>query len=632
MNHTESNAAESPSTKPIPRGPSSGCLIGVISALVCLIVVVVISLIVGAKYHESIQHAYDKLGWSGEGHTTATSQPAEPQMYTCSMHPWILEPEPGNCPICSMTLIPVDTKNLTGQIAIDPVVVQNIGVRIEPIVEGPLERVIRTVGTIDYDETRLRDVNLKVSGWIDKLYVDQVGAAAEAGQPLFDIYSPELLEAQDNYLMHWRNRDKGNVGPLSEGSGSDESFLESTRDRLLNKDITEQQIRELEQRGTSSKTLAILSPHTGIVIDKHANEGMAVNPGMRVYRIADLSKVWVMVTLYEYQLPFVTVGQSAVMSLPYVPGQTFEGKVIYVYPYLDQATRQVKVRLEFDNPTGLLKPGMFTNIELHSRLAEQRTLAPRSAIIDTGAEQTAFVSLGEGKFESRTVQLGVETGDGTVEILDGLKVGEMVVTSGQFLLDSEAKMRDARAKMMAGRFAVDQKAVAAVEGRSELASMPEEMSAAVGAMLDDYFVIADTLADDSADGIAAPARRIAETVDALLAMTLEDQPHFWHEHEEAAVIRGKALELIDAAEMDQARLIFADLSIALSRLTKATGVPPEYPKPVEELHCPMYRSGQGGTTWLQPAGLVRNPYYGSVMLECFDTRKTMPVTGPEPSP
>ena len=348
---------------------------------------------------------------------------------------------------------------------------------------------------------------------------------------------------------------------------------------------------------------------------------------MQVYRIADLSNVWVMVSLYEHQLPLVQQGQAAVMSLPYIPGQRFEGKIIYVYPYLDSQTRQVNVRLEFDNPHRLLKPGMFANVELRSVLARERTLVPRAAVIDTGQRQVAFVSLGEGKFEPRELQVGVETTAGEVEVLDGLRPGEMVVTSGQFLLDSEAKIREGLAKMIRGTMAVDQEAEVALAGRSALSTLPADVEVALTGVLASYFAIADTLASDSVDGVGDAAGVLAAGVGRLLEIEIPENPHFWHQHDEIATVRGKALELLEAPDIEAARLNFADLSVALGRLIAATGVPPSYGTEVHQLHCTMFLSGQGGSIWLQPKGDVRNPFFGSIMLECFDERAVLPVTG-----
>lgn len=588
-------------------------------ALVCLA-----GLWVGARWSDQIESAVREISHRVRGGESAaqTDDDGTPtQYYTCGMHPSVILPEPGECPICHMELIPLDPSKFTGELAIDPVVVQNIGVRIEPVGEGPLVRTIRTVGTVDYDETRVRDVNTKLSGWVEKLHVDYVGAPVEAGDPLFEVYSPALLAAQEEFLLALRRqREQG-------GATGDIDMVKSAKTKLELFDITDDQIDALAESGEATRTMTLLSPHTGVVIAKHANEGMKVDPGMQVFRIADLSKVWVLVTLYESQLPYVSLGQEAVMSLPYIPGQTFEGKVVYIYPYVETKTREVQVRLEFDSPGGLLKPGMFTTVELRSTLRQRATLAPREAVISTGERDVAFVSLGEGRFEPRAVRLGAETGDGEVEILEGLSPGELVVTSGQFLLDSESRVREALAKMIKGDMAADQVVQAASAGATELAEMPGAMESGLAAALDAYFAIGDKLAGDTAGGIDLPARALAAALDTVIGVEIPGHEHFWHQHTEAATARGKALELIGMADIAAAREAFADLSVAMDTLVRATGVPPGYGSPVQSLHCPMFREGQGGGTWLQPEGSARNPFFGSMMLRCFDKRETIPVTG-----
>ncbi|VAX36188.1 Probable Co/Zn/Cd efflux system membrane fusion protein, partial [hydrothermal vent metagenome] len=556
-----------------------------------------------------------------EGEGAGHDSDAPTQYYTCGMHPSVILPEPGDCPICGMALTPLDPSKFTGELMIDPVVVQNIGVRIEPVVEGPLVRTIRTIGMVDYDETRVRDVNTKLSGWIEKLYVDYEGVAVEAGDPLFEVYSPALLAAEEEYLLALRARGANGNQPGAL------DLVGSARMKLELYDITPEQIDALAASGKAERTMTLLSPHTGVVIAKHANEGMQINPGMQVFRIADLSKVWVLVTLYESQLPFVSLGQNAVMSLPYIPGHTFEGKVVYIYPYLDTKTREVQVRLEFENENGLLMPGMFATVELQSTLRQRATLVPREAVISTGTRNVAFVSLGEGKFEPRDVKLGVETGTGNVEVLDGLKPGEMVVTSGQFLIDSESRVREALAKMIRGEMASDQVIQAASAGSSELTTMSDAMAAGLSAALDAYFAIGDRLASDTPSGIDEPARALAAALDSVIGIEIPENEHFWHEHTEAATIRGSALELVGAADLAMAREHFGDISVAMDTLMRATGIPPGYATPVQSLHCPMFREGQGGGIWLQPEGPVRNPFFGAMMLRCYDGRETIPTTG-----
>ncbi len=588
--------------------------------------IAIVAILIGAGLARPVRGTLTTVGhWIGFGHdhqadaVAVTGESGAVQYYTCGMHPWVILPAPGDCPICHMALTPIDPSKFSGDVTIDPVVVQNMGVRVEPVVRGPLTKTIRTVGTVDYNERAVRDINVKIAGWIEKLHLDFLGAPVEEGDPLFELYSPQLFSAQKEYLLAWKGRERGEAN---------EQMFQSARTRLEYYDITDQQLAELRKDGEPAKTMTIRSPYKGAVIAKHANEGMKVDPGMQVYRIADLSKVWVLVTLYEYQLPYVETGMKASMSLPYIPGQTFEGEVIYIYPYLEEKTREVQVRLEFENPGNLLKPGMFANVQLSNTLAAEKTLVPRSAVIDTGERQVAFVSNGEGKFEPRQLKLGVSTGEGMMEVLSGLKPGEMVVTSGQFLIDSEAKIRAALAKMIRGDMAADQQVTAEVAGTSELKQLPVPVADKLTAALEHYLAISDTLASDDTAGVAKAAELLARNLDELAKLEVPDEPHFWHKHlETLAGARSGAFKLAKAEDIAAARLDFAEVSTGFESLLMATGVPPAFDREIQVLHCPMYRNDQGGTIWLQAAGDVRNPYFGSTMLECFDERKALPVTG-----
>lgn len=628
QDHAVTSAEPAPSPRP-PKGPRA-------LRIVLIAALALVLLWIGHAWGGVLARPFEKV-WSAVEPASgeATAQEGETlTYYTCGMHPWVILPGPGKCPICHMELTPLDPAKFTGEITIDPVVTQSIGVRVAPVESGPLTRAIRTVGNVDYDETAVRDINTRVDGWVEKLYVDYEGARVEAGEPLFDLFSRELYSAQEEYLIAYRASiakapDTSFVPQVGRDS---QSNLEAARRRLLLFGITPDQIATLERDGAVSQTMTITSPYAGLVTEKHAFEGMRVTPGMLTYRIADLSHVWVFATLYEYQLPYIHVGQKAVMTLPYIPGQEFEGEVTYVYPWLESKTREVRLRVEFDNPALLLKPGMFATVELQGRLAEDRTLVPREAVIATGEREVAFVSLGGGRFEPREVQTGIRADNGRVEVLSGLRPGEMVVTSGQFLLDSEARIREALGKMIRGDMASDQARGAAVAGPSELSSLPDQVAADLATLLESYFAIGDALASDGLAGVSAQAGSIARAVDRMLQVEIPAQPHFWHQHEEVATIRGKALELEGTQALDEARLRFGDLSVALSRLLDATGVPPALGEEVRELHCPMFRAGQGGSIWLQPAGDVRNPFFGSVMIECYDRERALPVTGETVAP
>jgi Cu(I)/Ag(I) efflux system membrane fusion protein/cobalt-zinc-cadmium efflux system membrane fusion protein len=367
------------------------------------------------------------------------------------MDPTYISDKPGKSPM-GMDLIPVyeGEDDLTGgpTVVIDPVTVQNIGVRTALVEKRDLYRAIRTVGHLDYNEQKLYRVNVKFSGWIEKLYVDKTGQPVRKGQPMLEIYSPELVTTQEEYLLALNNAKKLSQSPYTEISEGSRSLLESTRRRLLYWDITDKQIKNLEEKGIISKTMTLFSPVDGIVISKTAEQGMRIMSGMDLFRIADLSTIWVYASIYEYEVPWIKEGQKVEMDLPYIPGEVFIGKVDYIYPYLNQKTRDVKVRLVFPNPGLRLKPEMYANIQINSKLGDEQLAVPDEAVIHSGKRNMVFVAKGAGKFEPREVVLGPEAEGGYYQVVAGLRPGEEVVTSAQFLLDSESRLKEAIQKML----------------------------------------------------------------------------------------------------------------------------------------------------------------------------------------
>ena len=372
------------------------------------------------------------------------SQPATKTLYTCGMHPQIVQDHPGDCPICGMHLEPIrkQTANpaATGAadssvISIDPVTVQNMGIRTADVTRGPLRAIIRTVGAVDYDETALTDVTVKYKGWIEKLFVDSTGKEVKQGEPLFEIYSPDLVTAQNEYLI-----------ALGAGVGSANLKASALR-KLKNFDISADQIAALEKTHEIKRTLRVNAPRSGIVVEKMAVQGQMVDAGMKLYRLADLSLVWVQSQIYEQDLPAVKLGQEAEVTLTYLPDRKFEGRVTYLYPTLDEKTRTAKVRMEFHNPGMFLKPGMIAKGELKANLEKSALLVADSAILRSGEKNTVFVALDGGKFEPRTVVIGARGEGNAYQVLKGLKEGERVVVSGQFMLDSESQLTEAIQKM-----------------------------------------------------------------------------------------------------------------------------------------------------------------------------------------
>ncbi|WP_242344627.1 efflux RND transporter periplasmic adaptor subunit [Anaeromyxobacter terrae] len=333
-----------------------------------------------------------------------------------------------------------------GGVYVDPRMAQNSGVRVEEVRVRRMSKVIRTVGQVTYDERRLQNVNAKVMGWIDRLYVDFTGKPVRRGDPLMAIYSPTLFSTQQDYLLAIRNRSAlARDTPLRAEA---DALVDAARQRLLYFDIPESDIGKLERRGAPTKTLTVRSPVDGYVVEKSVVQGAQVTPGMPLLKIADLSSVWVLADIYEYELPWVATGQQATMELPYAPGTTLEGRVAYVYPYLAGETRTVKVRIEVRNPGGRiqLKPDMYATVTIRSPIVRETVAVPEQAVIRTGERSVGIVALGGGWFEPRDLKLGV-TADGYAEVLAGLEAGEQLVTSSQFLIDSESNLRSAVAGM-----------------------------------------------------------------------------------------------------------------------------------------------------------------------------------------
>ena len=395
---------------------------------------------------------------------------AQVQLWTCGMHPNVITEEPGQCPICGMNLTPV--KNTAEEveqavaeqamdeqaedaapspgasIVIDPATIQNIGVQTAAVQERPLTRSIRTVGHLDYNEETYSRINVKYPGWIEKLYVNETGQRVAEGDPMLDIYSPELVAAQEEYLLAFqnvKNLENSTFETIAKGA---ESLLDASRRRLLYWDVTESQIQELEERGAIARTLTIYAPSKGIVVERMAELGMRVTPGMDMYRMADLSSIWAFAHVYDGDAPWLSPGLTAEMDLPYNPGKVYRGTIDYIYPYLDRASRDIKIRLVFPNRDLELKPQMYANISLSARSARSVLVVPGSAVIHSGERNVVFVALDGGKFEPREVILGMEGREGYVEAMSGVSAGERVVTSAQFLIDSESRLQEAIQKML----------------------------------------------------------------------------------------------------------------------------------------------------------------------------------------
>ena len=401
---------------------------------------------------------------------------SEAGTYYCPMHPSFTSDEPGNCPICSMKLVPLENAPANhehaedGDIAsssaptdlpppptaasppvagsstalfVPPQRQQLIGVKLSEVKRAPASVETRAVGKVAFDETRVAHIHTKVSGWVEEVFVDFVGKPVQKGEVLFTLYSPDLVATQEEYLLALQARKELGESSFDRVADGSRRLLESARRRLELWDVTAAQIEALEREGKVTRTLAIHSPVNGIVTERAAyHHGRYVTPELDLYTIVDLSRVWVLADVYEYEVPLMKVGAVAEIELPYASeGRPLRGRVTFVYPFLQAATRTVQVRMEFPNPELVLRPDMFVNVRLKSDLGS-RLVVPKDALMDTGEKQYVFVHQGEGYFEPRLVNAGPEVAEGRV-IEEGLEEGEKVVTAANFILDSESRLRGA---------------------------------------------------------------------------------------------------------------------------------------------------------------------------------------------
>lgn len=381
------------------------------------------------------------------------SQPTvakEVLFYRNPMNPSVTSPVPAKDSM-GMDYVPVYADNeaskVVGTVKIDPVVVQNIGVRTAIAKQTTINRTIRAVGRVDFDEERMSRLHPKVEGWIEEIRVDKTGQSVAKDDVLLSIYSPKLVSTQQEYLLALNNLSALSKSPFDEIRQGAEGLVKSARERLQLLDVPEHQIKELERSRAIQKYLHIHSPFNGTVMRIGSRQGQFVTPKTELYMMVDLSQVWVYADIYEYELPWVKLGDEVEMTLASVPGTIFKGSVSYIYPYAESKTRTIKVRLIFENSESLLRPDMFAQVNIQSDPLEDAIVIPAEAVIRSGDRTQVFLVKGPGRFEPRLVTLGIES-SGQVAILAGVNAGDEVVTSAQFLVDSESKLREATAKMM----------------------------------------------------------------------------------------------------------------------------------------------------------------------------------------
>jgi RND family efflux transporter MFP subunit len=528
-----------------------------------------------------------------EGQSTAPAG-----LWTCGMHPQVIQDGPGICPICHMDLTPLDADASAGGVTIDPVVVQNMGLRVAPVEERALQRSVRAYGTLMEPEPLHRDVTLRVGGTIVRLDADSDGKPVEAGDPLFDLYSPELTVAAEELIAAAR---------ASRGSASSptvSALRDAARRRLALLDVPSAQIDELEQMESAPATFTFRSPVRAHVTGLNVSKGSAVAAGDIVLRLADNSTLWVETRVAERDLSGVRVGLPARVRVDAFPGRVIDGEVSFVHPHLDMESRTALVRLSVPNADRSLRENMFASVEIALDLsgAGDALVVPREAVIDTGLRRVVFVARGNGRFEPVDVALGANGEGGLVQVLSGLARGDTVVVSGQFLLDAESRIRESVRRHLDRGLSGHETPPATATGAP--APPGEAPQAEVDALFARYLEIAARLGGVSEDADrfdAAPLARAARELAAAANGPTRD-------------LATKLAESADALARtlgEERRRAFAPLSeiaIALAdRAPPSRAIAPS----LYVVHCPMAPG-----SWLQSRPGIENPYYATAMKAC----------------
>jgi Cu(I)/Ag(I) efflux system membrane fusion protein len=632
-----------------------------------IIIGIIIGIVIGFAIHWAIMPAGPA---HADEHAAAPAEdgPVEETIWTCSMHPQIRMPKPGLCPICNMDLIP-----LTQEAGGDDTVVQFSTSRaakaLMDIETTPVERKfvtaeIRMVGKVEYDETRVEYITAWVPGRLDRLFVDYTGVPVRKGDHMVYLYSPELLSAQEE-LLQARKAVQGVEQSQSEMIREmTAGTVEAAREKLRLLGLTEEQVAEIETRGTTSDHITIYAPKGGIVVHKNAQEGMYVDTGTRIYTLADLSHVWVKLDAYESDLSWIKYGQPVEFTTVSYPGQVFAGTISFIDPILNAATRTVKIRLDVPNEQGLLKPEMFVQAVVKAEVAaggkvmvpemagkwicpmhpsiikddpaacdicemplvrteslgyvsvdresvDAPLVIPVSAVLVTGKRAVVYVEVPDAEqptYEGRQIVLGPRAGDYYL-VQSGLEEGERVVTQGNFKIDSALQIQ-ARPSMMSPREGEPEKIAEPVQ--RPLLELPAGSREQFAAVLEAYYSVSQALFQDDFDAAVNGIPAISAAVDAVDMTLLDEAAHTaWMEHAKTlnTILAGAAT----AEAIEPLREAFSPLSDELYAAAVQFGAPGG--EAIYQVHCPMAFNNRGAS-WLQADEAVRNPYFGAVMPRC----------------
>jgi len=573
-------------------------------------------------------------------HDHAAGESAQAEVWTCSMHPNIRQPGPGSCPICGMDLIPVtaDAGEDTGprEVKLSATARKLAEIQTAPVERKNVAMTIRLAGKIATDETRERKISAWVPGRLERLFVEYTGETVKKGDPLVELYSPELLTAQQELLAAVKVRQVVGGSRSENVIETARRTVEAAREKLRRWGLTGTQISEIEQRGTPAERTTIYAPTGGTVTHKNAVEGMYVQTGAPIYTIADLSHLWVMLDAYEADLTWIENEQQVDFTTKAFPGETFTGTVAFIDPLVDPATRAIKIRVELPNRGGKLKPGMFVRAAVEADAsgndpAGMPLTVPATAPLITGTRAVVYVELpgDEGRYEGREILLGPRAGDSYI-VRSGLSEGEMVVVNGAFKIDSEIQIL-AKPSMMSpdgGAAPAHQHEHGALsstpmetptEYPEEPFAVPEVFQQQIAGVFAAYFETQDALSHDKFDTAKTAAGNLMQALEAADMGLLSGPAHqFWMAH--LTIIRESAQAISSTPDIAAARIKFEPLSDAMYAI--ALGFGAGGADSVFRIHCPMAFNNRGAG-WLQTSTGVENPYFGSKMFKCGVVKDTI---------
>lgn len=607
-------------------------------AVLLMIIALALGLAGGVIWHEPIASVLGiESSMRAGGPNSDENSAASKQLWTCGMHPQVIQDHAGTCPICGMQLTPMSSATgdagAPGVVSIDPVIVQNMGVRVAEVKRQRLHSSIRAAGFLREADPNVHEINLRVSGWIEELYADTLGMSVARGQRLFKLYSPELQAAIGELIAARRaagsaasatTAPEPRLQAPSAGSMGD-ALLHAARRKLALFGLGNEQIDAFAQAAEPPLTVTFRSNADGIVVDKPIVEGAAVKAGDMALRIVDYSTLWLDVQIFPQHVPHVREGQKVRAIIESAAGESdaagmqgasreVDGEIIFISPQIDPTTRAATVRMQVENDDLALRPGMWATARLERVIAEDAIVVPREAIIDTGERQVAFIALEGGRFEPRAVVMGASGDDGQVQIIAGLNAGEMVVVSGQFLIDSESRLREAIRKHQHGDQPTPNIPPAASKGETYAATpiVPAQAPADAASLWIPEIDAAMRSYLEIADAFGAPEPP-AQAIDASALVKAAHALHGGAPSEIRALVETLAMAVDEfaAAPADGQREKFKPLSDAMIALTQRVPPSSALAEKLVIVHCPMAPGN-----WLQIDSTIANPYYATEMKQC----------------